>query len=242
MRDLSGYATLRAVHEIQHEETRRAHSRLALGKAGGGLERAFVLGRGVNHAFGSQFGRYRFVEAIAVDGVEEGAPTQPPPEFLRFAGGAPSDGWEWFNLVGLDTDYGISGIEYRPEYRLGDEYTDGRNSINAFVDEFESEESLLYRYLTSRTLRGLGDYIVESFANSASSISDHFKGPADGIAFVNEIPTANVKLELEYRALKNRSYIFKQHDLGDVTDLALSLPYCDAVWPDAHWSHIARSS
>jgi hypothetical protein len=241
MRDLSGYTTLRAVHEVQREETRRAHLRLRAGLQTNELERSYILGHGVNHAFGSAIGRYRFVESLAAEGVEEGVEVQAPDDFVQLAGRLTPEQWEWSNLVGVDIDYSIPGIDYRPEHRLGDEYAAGRNAVNGEVDVRGAEQSLRYRFLVNLALHGLWDYIVENF-DGVEDITDHFRGPTEGIRFVNAIPTANVKVELEYRALTNPKYIFKQHDRGDVLDLALSIPYCDAVWPDAHWTHIAKAA
>jgi hypothetical protein len=241
MGDLSGYVTLRAIHEVQREEIFRAAASLFSGTAYEPLDRLKTVGIGVNHAFGSEHGRLRFLESLATSESEEGDETEAPPEFLRLAREAPARTWEWVNLVGFDRDYSVPGIDYRPEYRLGDEWAKTRNSFDRYVESFGSDQSLLYRLLVARSLDGMGEMLVDAFETD-QAILRFFQGPSDGVSFVGKVPTENVHVELQYRALKNKTYTFKQHDRGDVLDLALSMPYCDAVWPDAHWAHIVKAA
>jgi hypothetical protein len=80
MAEVTGYATLAAIHSVQAEEVRRAASWVMTGanQPPAPLERHILLGVGANHAFASQTGRYRFVERIAGEGATEGPETGTP--------------------------------------------------------------------------------------------------------------------------------------------------------------------
>jgi len=241
MADVSGYVTLRSVDDVRWEEVRRAVDGISAGRRAMPIDRGEILGVGVKHAFASEMGRIRWIESLAEAGGEEGVPSVVPTVWSDFARTGPAHVWEWLNLVGFDQDYSIPGIDYRPEHRLGDEWAGIRNEMQRLLDAEVADESLVYRKLIGRALGSMGESIAEAFG-SDEAILRHFRCPTDGAAFIGNMPTEHVGVELQFRAMKNKQYVFKQHDRSDVFDLSLALPYCDAVWADAHWSHIARAS
>jgi len=123
MAGLSGYATLRAIHLVQAEEVRLAAIWVRDPSAPPpAIDRSFILGTGANHAFGSRWGRWRFVETFQPDGPDDGPETEPPEDFRTLATRLPVELREWLNLVGADEDYNLTVIDYRPGHRLGDEF------------------------------------------------------------------------------------------------------------------------
>ncbi len=243
MRDFTKYVTLKAAHSVQAEEIRLAVEHFASGPRPSisSIERSFILGSGANHAFGSSTGRFRFVETLATEESEEGEAAPVPESFATLARECEPGMWEWLNLVGIDDSYDIEGIDYRPGHRIGTEFADHKNQVNPFVKFVNSDSSFMYRLLIQRELAAMRDLVVEEFGTE-TAFRKYFTGPPRGIAFVNHVPTANTKVELEYQSLANPNYRYKQHDRGDILAASLALPYCDAIWLDKHWTHTARSA
>lgn len=241
MRDVSRYATLLALFEVQDREVREAVNSI---KTDGLVRKAVIpreeiLGFGVNHAFNSETGRWRFVESIARDGVPEGAPIPADADFLAGIEKLGSERWEWFNLVGLEELYSFGDLEIRPEHRLGDLWVEMQQKIAAVLDT-SSDPTFPDRYLCHLELEDLAPVILGYFGSS-SAMSRYFTGPEAGFAFVRAVPTAYAESRLLRFAHKNTSYMFRQHDKTDVITLSHVLPYVDALVADKHWTAMARA-
>ncbi len=203
MAELSGYVTLAAVDLVLREEVRRVCSRILSGQAviADPIPRSMLLGVGANHAFGSPTGRWRLVETFDdVTGVE-GPTTSPPEEFVRAQQAATPAQWEWVNLVG-PPDLGRSGLDARPEHRLGTGFARDHDGIPAYVAAVGSDESFLRRLVYQRQINGMLDDIRDFITPEA--FNRFFTGPPAGFALVEGIPTAHVCAELEVLSWVNR--------------------------------------
>lgn len=243
MAGLSGYVTLRAVHEVATEETARLITARRVVSRGRGepIPRDWIIGMGARHAFGSPTGRFRFVESLATATEPEGDELAPPQEWLDALDGLSPAQFEWINLAGLDRSHDLLGIEYRPTHREGDEWVRAQQALRQAVAAIDSDESLLYRGLI---LSRLDDVFGE---DKSGHLLDHevrawFTGPIAGVSFITALPVQQVFVELLYAAHRNLAYTFRQHDRVDLQDLALAIPYCDVVVPDRHWAHLATAS
>lgn len=98
MRDLSGWLTLAPPEVVTRDEVRVAVGRLC----DVAPTMASPVGHGVNHAFSSSTGRFRFVESLWTGESGEGGPVQGID--LLAAQNRP-DAWEWFNLAGPAEDF-----------------------------------------------------------------------------------------------------------------------------------------
>ncbi|MEJ1089599.1 hypothetical protein WDU99_14875 [Microbacterium sp. Mu-80] len=243
MAQLTDYVSLRAMHEVVIEETRRLIARRRAGARGPAatIEREWVLGVGAQHAFGSPSGRFRFVETIATKETPEGAPTEMPKAWPVKGETMTSEAFEWFNLAGLDDSYNIPGIDYRPTHRQGDEWVDAQNFLRRKVAFIDSDPSLLYRMLIDTRLQDVFEQVGPT-AVSGEELRAWFTGPIDGVAFVTALPVQQVYAELLFAAHRNLNYEFRQHDRVDIMELALAVPYCDVVVPDKNWAHLANAS
>ena len=144
---LSGYRTLRAVHEVVEEEVRRTiTSWRTTGKFSqvGLPPRTWVVGVGARHAFASEHGRFRFVESLATAFEPEGAEVAAPAAWEAVSGLMAPEVFEWFNLVG-GLRLRLALDCYRSTHRLGDEWVGHQNVIRARVRSVGSDVSLLYR-------------------------------------------------------------------------------------------------
>jgi hypothetical protein len=94
---------------------------------------------------------------------------------------------EWLNLVGADEDYNLTGIDYRPGHRLGDEFARLQDRTRQFANDVPNDGSLLYRAVVLGQLKGLEDHIRGHL--SAAEMDRFFAGPVRGAAFVAAVPT-----------------------------------------------------
>jgi hypothetical protein len=117
MRDVSRYDTLAPVHLMQQAGVEWHMAKLAAPDVEVPTPASLLLGRGVNHAFGSPTGHFRVVSSIADDSTPEGAPADVPQVLLHAA--RTGESWEWFNLAGSAQFLLLDGIEVRPEHRRG---------------------------------------------------------------------------------------------------------------------------
>ena len=244
MAELTGYATLKAVHQVLDEEVRllvgarRTHGRDKLPDR---IPREWILANGASHAFGSPVGRLRFVSRLRTTTDDEGESVDTPPEWLALQQKLSIDEFEWINLAGFADDHCTHGIEYRPSHRDGDDWADDQQKVRELVAHIDSDESLLYRMLVYQRLSATFDQVT-TVSEPDPEVMSWFNGPVAGAAFINALPSQHVLLELLFAAHRNLNYTFRQHDRVDLMDLALSIPYCDIVVPDAHWAHLANSS
>lgn len=107
MQDLTGYTTIPSPHLVRRSEVRSLITRLS-GRSSGTLSFSDLVGHGATHAFGSPYGRFRFVESLASSDstVKEGARVLPPKVWDELELSGPK--WEWLQLV---------GTLIRPEFR-----------------------------------------------------------------------------------------------------------------------------
>ncbi|MFJ4163961.1 hypothetical protein ACIPY5_00225 [Microbacterium sp. NPDC089698] len=243
MVELTGYVSLRAIHEVVVEETTRLVQTWRTGTRAQPepIPRQWIVGTGARHAFGSKMGRFRIVESLATDDSAGGATLEASTAFLEAMDAMTPAEFEWINLVGVDKSHDIKGIDYRPSHRDGDEWVQAQETVRQFASAPGADESLLYRSLILTRLQDVFDQLGPD-AVSRNELDEWFSSAVDGTAFITSLSVQRVVAELLYAAHRNRGYAFRQHDRIDVHDLALAVPYCDVVVPDSHWAHLAQAS
>ncbi|MDY0910118.1 hypothetical protein [Microbacterium sp. CFBP9034] len=151
--------------------------------------------------------------------------------------------FEWANLAGLDTDYGVAGIDYRPSHRLGDEWVLEQEANRERVAASQArspngDPSTLFRLIIARQLQ-LATGEAPSALFEPHEVQHWFQGPVDGVSLIAALPTQEVMSHLLYDVHRDPKYRFRQQDRVDILELALTMPYCDVVIPDKHWaSHV----
>lgn len=243
MAELTGYVSIRAVHEVVVEEASQLIQARRDGRTSPTvpLSRERVLGSGARHAFASRTGRFRFVESLADATTPEGSEIEAPPELLADFDRASPEQFEWLNLAGVDNAYDVEGIDYRPSHREGDEWVDAQERLRTFATQPGSDPSLLYRGLVLARLKDVFGQLGAD-AMTPHERAEWFTGPSDGVGFIAALPVQQVLVELLHAAHRNKTYAFRQHDRVDAHELALTIPYCDVVVPDSHWAHLAHAS
>jgi hypothetical protein len=247
MRDLSGYATLASVEWVRHAELVAAID-TARGISSTGPDRGDVLGQGAAHAFGSPYGRFRFVESLADDTTPEGPATSPPdgwpePDELR------GPGWEWFQLVGTAEVVAKDGIERTPQHRRGTAYAATELALREALETEPALRARLTDLIVAQELAGLTDDIntlcrERDWDPHRLFLAHTGPGgpPAAAQAFVRSLPTVHVFATLRYWKHRDTTHPWEQHDFTDLAVLATAIPYCDAVVTERRWAHLVRVS
>jgi hypothetical protein len=253
MREVSGFCTLAPVQKIADWEIER----LLLANFRGpncACEppdiASLVLGRGVEHAFGSATGRLRILERIAQGDIPEGSPVQISSELqnlLAKVRSLPNDAYEWWSLAGFEDSLEYDDWETRSEHRLG-------------TERVLQEEGLAQRLSDDKYLRGrLGDYLIAEEmgfaceeinriafwhgANTDLLIKSWLaKGPAYGRSLVEALPTRSCIIALRKAKHSNPQWKWQQHDQTDIAALSAAVPYCDAVVTERQWAHVFHHS
>ena len=132
MRDLTQYATFAPIDAIRSMEV-DAFVQRHVGWPRT-ISAAELVGHGACHAFGSRFGRFRFVESIAsADGMSpEGRAAPAADNWLAWNREGPE--WEWFNLVGTQEALELDGLERTPQHRIGDRRVESELHLRYLIE------------------------------------------------------------------------------------------------------------
>lgn len=95
---------------------------------------------------------------IATESHAEGDELAMPREWGDAFDRLPPAVFEWVNLAGLDYNYDIPGIDYRPSHRLGDEWVAEQRAYRERVASTRKlsprdDPSVLFRLIIARQLR-----------------------------------------------------------------------------------------
>jgi hypothetical protein len=240
MREISGYATLAPVDvmeraSVRSEIRRRCHRSNDWPSPGDEL-----VGRGVNHAFGSPTGRFRFVHHVATDSLPEGPAAAVPPEFLDVAT-AGGDRWEWFNLAGPEDFLSSDGLDVRPEHRLGSAdaqaETQLRERLRSDDDVRQRLPDLIITQEFIRILDFINDACAELGVDPYGLFLTEAETPKQAVrAFVDAVAITNVVYHLRLHRHRNFDFPLEQHDRSDMCALALAVPHCTVVATERRWS------
>jgi len=235
MRDISGYDTLAPVNVVEEAGVRFQLARLTP-KISAPDPRSVLLGHGVNHAFGSNTGRFRVVASLATDDLPEGDPVDPPAALLS-AAALGGDAWEWFNLAGDQELIDMDGIEIAPEHRLGRSSVIFERNVRDRVRNDPTVRKRVADFIMTQEMINILDYVND--ACEAADVDPHglFVSPESMRSFVESVPVTNVKYVLRLHRHRDLNYPIEQHDRTDLAALALAIPYCDVVVTERRWCH-----
>lgn len=246
MRDLSGYATLSAIHRVRRLEIEAAVDRM-IGSSTHAVSRGELVGHGVSHAFDSEYGRFRFVQSLETELEPEG-PAVPPPEafeMLDLSGGR----WEWLQLVGAQDIIEKEGIDRTPEHRHGSRYTVQELELRTGLERNPAMRRRLADIIIAQELGELTDELNRACLERRTEPhglfleNPDFEGPPAAMrSFLERLPTVHVLVELRHWKHRDLSHPWEQHDRADLIALALAIPYCDAVVTERRWAHLAKAA
>lgn len=247
MRDLTDYATFAQIEAIRSMEVDAFVSRHV------GRPRAItatdLVGHGACHAFGSPFGRFRFVESIASsDGTTpEGRPAPAPESWLALKRESPE--WEWFNLVGTQEVLEVDGLERTPQHRIGNSRVEDELHLRQLVATQTWARARIRDLVITEEIKALTDVINqacwEANIDPYGLFLEHpaFDTPPEAMrAFVDGLPSVDTLVTLRECKHRDLTHEWHQHDQSDLLSLAVAVPYADVVVTERRWAHLCRMS
>lgn len=251
MREVSDYSSIAAVHVSQ---------RFGIACALAALEGApaplapTVVGRGVNHAFGSKTGRFRFVESLGTDGRVEGAELdvgdvfatrRQRDAFVALATSGSSE-WEWINLAGDEQMFArfADGLDRSPEHRHGSEAAADEIRLRRWLQSEPRAAQRLEDLIIGQEMDRMAEEVYEVAALRRFDVA-HWLGRAgrQGVRdFVAAVPTSDVLARLRHHLHRNPQHPIEQHDRSDLHMLANVVPHCDVVVTERRWAHAVIAS
>ncbi|MFJ5955374.1 hypothetical protein ACIQC5_05375 [Paenarthrobacter sp. NPDC092416] len=245
MKILSDYSTIKAIHQIQALEVRSAVNQRLTGIAVP-LSAGQVLGRGVNHAFGSTDGRLRLVNNLQAD--SEPVPASEAPEEWRKL---PRMGlaWEWLHLAGVQSLLDSAGIDRTPEHRIGEQFARDEEELRACwnrnPDQWKYRADIIVGQEFLRILDDINAVAQQLRIDphklffTSGSAAERRKDIRD---FLKSVPTAWTFATLRDWKHRDKNLAWGQHDRTDLIGMSCAVPYCDVVVTEKLWSHLVTAS
>jgi hypothetical protein len=246
MREISGYAALGPVESVRRSEIDAYVDRWFQG-SDKQVTPADVLGYGANHAFGSKFGRFRFVEWLATETSDEGRECKPPSEFEKLR--SDSQLWEWLNLFGEPTLIDSDGLDRTPEFREGAQFAkreeEMRQRLSASPDLLRRLADLIAAQEIAAITDDLNNSCIQAQFSPYGLFFESQAGHSPQAAMralVAGLPTVDVLANLRRLKHQDWTHPWEQHDRADLTNLSVAVPYCDVVVTEKRWSHLCTVS
>ena len=246
MREISGYMSLKPIQMIRQLEVDASVERM-IGYEGRVIPKGEIVGYGVAHAFGSKFGRLRFVESLETPDSPEGSATSAPEQLCQFNLSGPR--WEWLQLVGTQEILESEGVDRSPEHLHGDRYVDQELALRVELERDPSRRLHLADIIVTQEIIDLTDQIHRSC--SARNVDplglflEHSEGvdPPEAMRrFVSGLPSVDVLTTLRTWKHRDLTHPWEQHDKVDLMALTVAVPYCDVVVTERRWSHLVNAS
>lgn len=244
MRDLSKYETISSTFKVRQQEVRTHISRF-FGFDVPKIVGTDLLGNGAMHAFGSPYGRFRFVESLATpDGlVKEGKETDPPDTWPSIMPSRPK--WEWFQLVGTQEILDSNGVDRTPEHRIGRLNQAEEMRLRELLKKDPKTYRRLEELLVWQEFESLLDDINQTChaleRNPYSLLLRENEGLTVSMAmseFIDSLPSARTWATLRMMKHRDFNHPWEQHDWTDFSALSVALPYCDVVFTEKRWAHL----
>jgi hypothetical protein len=239
MHDLSDFVAVAPVQRLQKAEVACAVLRKLAPRKMRPIPSAGLIGYGVDHAFASKYGRFRYVESIEMDDAPEGPPVDPGDNRIdRIRELANEWEYQWYSLAFLPIPGDEFGLDRIGQHRRGRRFAEDEAARTAQLHAAGSKE-MLSRALIAEDFNDLLDDINEIC--EIANIDPHglLKRREDIYSFVLDVPTRHVYHTLRSSRYMNPQQAWHQHDLADFLALAVAIPYCDVVVTERHWRHVA---
>lgn len=248
MRDATAYATLRSPYSVRHHEVRALVTELA-GASTSPLSTTDLLGHGASHAFGSPYGRFRFVASLASadNTVREGPAVSAPENWESLERSGPA--WEWLQLVGTQAMLESEGVDRTPEHRYGTQHMQDELRLRERIIREPGTPAQLWDFVVADELSSLTDEINEIAEVLDVNPNLFFSsgvlgqpGPESVHAFIAAMPSAFAWATLRYWKHRDLTHPWEQHDWTDISALSVAVPYCDVVITERRWAHMIKAT
>lgn len=247
MRDLTKYATFAPIETIRSMEV-DAFVQRHVGRCRT-IKTVDLVGHGACHAFGSPFGRFRFVESIAsADGITAEGPAAPAPDnWLDLKSEGP--GWEWFNLVGGQHMVELDGLERTPQHRIGNSRVEDEMHLRQLIETQPWAKARIRDLIITDEIESLTDEINAACLDARTDpyglflANPAFDNPPEAMrAFIEELPSVDTLATLREWKHRDLTHEWHQHDQSDLLSLAVAVPYADVVVTERRWTHLCEAS
>lgn len=239
MKEVSNYATLSPTQTLQPVEVERAVLQLIHPGWPAGIAPPRAVGHGVCHAFGSETGRFRFVESLATGERPEGKGAPQPESMANLT--LSGEAWEWMNLAGPQGFIENDGIEITPEHRLGSDYQARQLQVQDLLKTDPAMRKKIRDVMVLDELLAILPMMNEVCTRLRFDIRPLLvESPIQGRSFVENIPTCHVHSSLRLVKHRNPGHNWEQHDRTDIIGLSVAIPYCDAVVTEKQWAHLSK--
>jgi hypothetical protein len=247
MQDLTGYVTLAPHQTVRLQENRALLAQLI--ESGGRLShevpvtRSLVIGRGVDHAFSSPTGRFRFVAHLASEGLAEGDRVDPPDSFTAAVSELKAerpDLYEWISLAGFDEHPDVEGFELFTQRRRGREFADFRTDFSSEISRKRTHNAEnVHRFLLVEFARRISEELrnIGKEVNAPVPVLESWKQIE---SIIEAMPSSNTLFRLLRSRQRNRQKRWEPNDLGDLSFLAVAVPYADLIVTERQWAATVR--
>lgn len=239
MCDLSDFCTVAPIQKLQRVEVVRAVLQRLAPRKFQPIPALGLIGYGVDHAFASEYGRFRYVENIETDDEPEGPPVDPGENRIdRIRHLASEWEYQWYSLAFLPVGGDDFGLDRITQHRRGGRYAEDEARRSAELHAAGSKE-MMSRALVTEAFNDLLDDI--NWICEILDVDPHrlLEKREDIYSFVFDVPTQHVFHVLRSSRYMNPQQGWHQHDFADFMALAVAIPYCDVVVTERHWRHVA---
>ncbi|MEU1103634.1 hypothetical protein ABZ408_22095 [Streptomyces tibetensis] len=239
MHDLSDFVTVAPLHKLQKAEVACAVLRKLAPRKLRPIPSLSLIGYGVDHAFASKYGRFRYVESIETDNEPEGPPVDPGSNRVdRIRQLASEWEYQWFSLAYLPVSGDDFGLDRIGQHRRGRRFAEYEAERSAMLHAAGGKE-ILSRALIAEDFNDLIDDINEICETIDVDPHGILQRREDVSSFVLDVPTRHTYHALRSSRYMNPQQAWHQHDFADFMALAVAIPYCDVVVTERHWRHVA---
>lgn len=242
MRNLSNYCTIAPITKLQRTEVARSVLIKLAPRKFRPIPRYSAIGYGVNHAFASKYGRFRYVASVETDATPEGPAVTPRPDerIDRFAS-ADQERYQWFSLAGFEDAMDIDGLDRITQHRRGARYAEQQQIRTDWLNK-SGNRGMLDRFLLSEDFNDLLEDINQTCDLHKLDPYKLIQSREEIIDFIKSVPTRDVFSALRITRHRNKQKRWEQHDFADLLALSVAIPYCDVVVTEKQWCHITKQA
>ncbi|MFE9474427.1 hypothetical protein ACFYOR_25820 [Streptomyces griseofuscus] len=240
MRDLSGYLTLAPIHRLQRAEIERATVEKMKLKGFIPVPEIGAFGHGVDHAFASSTGRFRYVESLADEHLDSpGIELEDDPiRILKSKGDAV---YQWASLAGSPDSLELEGFDRITQHRRGRFYADNQQKKMDLWTSSGGKDLMDRAVITNDFIAALDDVNDVCNIRGVDPLS-LVHSREDIMELWNAVPTLHTYSSLRIQRFRNAHQKWSQHDLADLLALSVAIPYCDVVVTERQWCHFAKQA
>jgi hypothetical protein len=238
MRDLSEYLALAPAYRLQRPEIERAIIEKMDIRGYAPNPAAGAFGHGVDHAFASSSGRFRYVESLGDEHLFSPTLklTDDPIRILKSKG---DPIYQWISLAGPPGAFDIEGFDRITQHRQGAFYAASQQEkMERWVSN--GGKDMVDRAVITDAFVDLLDDLNDMCATRGVDPISVAHSREDIMHLWAAIPTVHVHSSLRIQRFRNSQQKWSQHDLADLSALSVAIPYCDIVVTERQWCALAK--